>query len=497
MGTFALDRFEQQVDAFARARARRGWEHATGLRRDLGLATLYEYDFPSFTSFELYADLHEASIEDAQRKAFLQELLTAALLEGHTRDRAERAARFQTTATLPAEKEAVGWRAAPARWSAAADVSTRHRLEAGWRAQLGQGLNAQLQPWREELLGLLPRLGLARWSDTWATPEEVEATRSAAQALLDGSAQLYRHTLGVYFAQLDLPLDDAWQADADWAFRAPRLDGWFPHRSLMPVVSRTLRDLGVDFSAQPGLRVDLDARPGKAGGAHVVPLDVPREVGVSYQLVGGYQDYAALLFAVGQAQHCLHTDSTLPAAYRWLGDDATTVGYGRLLEALTREPRWLSTHLAVAPLHDYLVISHLAWLHRLRRTAAMALYEQRLWQPEAGGLAGDFVETMSAALALRCFPEPYLSPVRSGPWQPLRAATELRGEVFAAQVRAYLRREYDEEWFRHPRAGRFLAQELWRPGRRHGVRELLGYMGYAGLDASLLSKEIGEVLATV
>jgi hypothetical protein len=70
----------------------------------------------------------------------------------------------------------------------------------------------------------------------------------------------------------------------------------------------------------------------------------------------------------------------------------------------------------------------------------------------------------------------------------------LRAEVFCAQLRAYLAREFDEEWWRSNRAARFIKDELWRPGRRHTAEELLGFMGYEGFDATILAAEFEEVL---
>ena len=71
-------------------------------------------------------------------------------------------------------------------------------------------------------------------------------------------------------------------------------------------------------------------------------------------------------------------------------------------------------------------------------------------------------------------------------------------EVFAAQLRAYLRREFDEEWWRSSRAASFIKDELWRPGRRHTAEEILGFMGYAeGFDPAILAAEFEEVLRPI
>jgi hypothetical protein len=70
----------------------------------------------------------------------------------------------------------------------------------------------------------------------------------------------------------------------------------------------------------------------------------------------------------------------------------------------------------------------------------------------------------------------------------------LRAAVFAAQLKLFLQREFDEEWWSSARAAKFIRDELWRPGQRHSAEELLGYMGYEGFDPSVLVTEFIEVL---
>ena len=92
-------------------------------------------------------------------------------------------------------------------------------------------------------------------------------------------------------------------------------------------------------------------------------------------------------------------------------------------------------------------------------------------------MATDFEESVSEAVRSRQFSEEYLRLMFGAPWTTLRSGLLLRAEVFAAQLRAYLRREFDEEWWRSNRAARFIKDELWRPGTRHSANELLGFMG--------------------
>jgi hypothetical protein len=287
-------------------------------------------------------------------------------------------------------------------------------------------------------------------------------------------------------------LDDAWQSDADWAFRAPRFDAVFGEPARMPLLIRTCRDLGIELAEQTSLRLEYAPPPG----VHVVPLEIPSDVHVLLRLVGGWQDYAQSLRGVGMAEHLVHADPSLRFWERWLGDETPTIGYGLLFEALLRDRAWLAARLEYTASEDFRAIAHLAWLYRIRSAAATVLFECRLWEREPGtSMAAEFEETLSGATRVRHFPEGYLQVMLGAPWSTLRSATWLRAEVFASQLRAYLRREFDEEYWRSNRAARFLKDDLWRPARRHTADELLGFMGYEGiLDSSILAAEFEEVL---
>ncbi|MDQ3811749.1 MAG: hypothetical protein M3336_15820 [Chloroflexota bacterium] len=494
MPAFALDTFERQAEAFLLARARREWHYQSGARPGRGLFGLYQEDFPSFTSTELWADLQLATVEEPRHKRVLSGLLAAAHLEGRTREHAARAAGFSVRTTLRFEEQDLVWREAPARWPRMADVPRRHALYEAWRSARSAELNPTLARWHEALRLELARLTEKEWLPFWAEVRELDLSDVSrlANATLTLSEEVYGHALAVYLAQINLPIDDVWPADLDRAFRAPRFDATFSEPRRMPVLIRAFGELGIDLEEQVGVHIE----PGPAPGVRCLPLDVPREVHVLLRLIGGHQDYERSLRGLGSAQHWAHTDASLPFWQRWLGDDTPTLGYGRLLESLMRERVWLAAHIDLAPSDDFRVISQLGRLYRLRRDAALSLYEQRLWQLEPGGaLAADFEAALSAALRGRHFGEDYLGPLLDAPWSTLRNAVRLRAEVFAAQLRLYLAREFDVEWWRSPRAARFLVQELWRPGRRASAEELLGFMGYEGFDAGILWAEFAEVLS--
>ncbi|GAC1326595.1 MAG: hypothetical protein NVSMB2_25860 [Chloroflexota bacterium] len=216
---------------------------------------------------------------------------------------------------------------------------------------------------------------------------------------------------------------------------------------------------------------------------------------VLQRLLGGWQDVGGGLLGLGAAEHVAHTDASLRIWERCLGDATPTLGYGRLFEGLLRDKAWLAARLEFGASDDFRVIAQLARLFRLRRMAGLTQFEQDVWSGEPGtALAAVYEEALTAATRVRHFGDEYLSILLGAPWTTLASAIELRADVFAAQVAAFLRREFDEEWWRSPRAARFLIEELWRPGRRHSAEELLGFMGYEGFDPSVLVAEFEEVL---
>jgi hypothetical protein len=65
----------------------------------------------------------------------------------------------------------------------------------------------------------------------------------------------------------------------------------------------------------------------------------------------------------------------------------------------------------------------------------------------------------------------------------------MRAALFACQLGQLLEQEYDEEWYRSGRAGRFLI-DRWREGQRYTAEELVRFLGFQGLDPSLLVAEL-------
>jgi hypothetical protein len=259
----------------------------------------------------------------------------------------------------------------------------------------------------------------------------------------------------------------------------------------MDRLHRMAMALGMPLQDRPEIRFDLDSRPLKAAGTFLAPLNVPGEVVVALNPVGGWLDMAGLLCGLGRALHATSIDGTQPFARRRLGDDALGEAYGELFRSLIRDETWLRDQLEIERPRDLSRLARFETHYRLRHASALLRYEQELYQAEEPDiLAEGYADRLTDALGVGFFRETYLDELGDG----LEAATLLRGLLLAGQLREFLRREYDEEWYRSARAGRFLI-ELWREGQRYTAEELARFMGFDGLDVTPLLEEIRAGLA--
>ena len=104
-------------------------------------------------------------------------------------------------------------------------------------------------------------------------------------------------------------------------------------------------------------------------------------------------------------------------------------------------------------------------------------------------MPGVYDDLMQTHLGVSYGPEGYLTDVDDG----FYCAAYLRAWIFEAQHRSYLVREFGDDWFRNPKAGKFL-RELWRDGQRYNVVELARFMGYEGLDIGPVAANITELM---
>jgi hypothetical protein len=287
-------------------------------------------------------------------------------------------------------------------------------------------------------------------------------TESAWADLLPRAAQ---RSLGV-------PVADLTRADALALLRAPEFDRYFPGSDMEASVRRQVTEMGIDPDAEGRIRYDTGERAAKRARAFCAPVRVPEEVYLVMRPHGGQTDYQTLLHELGHALHFAYTRADYPFEYRWVGDNSVTESYAMLFDHLMQHPRWLLryTGLGKRELPPFLRAAALEELQFLRRYCAKLIYEVQLY---GGQLSWDsipdlYVETLTEATTFRYRRADAFIDVDAR----FYAARYLRAWQLGALLAESLTEQFNEDWFRNPRAGPWIVENLFAEGQRELADEL-------------------------
>lgn len=258
----------------------------------------------------------------------------------------------------------------------------------------------------------------------------------------------------------------------------------------VPVCLETLAALGFDLAADSRIRLDLDDRPQKNPRACVIASDPPNVVHLITRAQGGLADYQAFLHEAGHALHYAGCDPALPYTFRRLSrDHALTEIYSFLVEFLTHEPGWHAAHfgLSDAEAEDRADATRFLDAFLFRRYAAKLRYELAFWRDleRAEAHADTYEREVSTASGFRYPRSGYLADMDDG----FYSADYLRAWIRAAQVRARLRRDVGEEWWRRPETGELL-RGLFAEGTRPSSEDVAARVGFDPLDTAPLVREL-------
>jgi hypothetical protein len=318
---------------------------------------------------------------------------------------------------------------------------------------------------------------------------ELERVLAAASEAVDGSwARLRQH----WFDRLigadreDVPAS----FHSGYMRRLSPLQSTYTKERSVEICMDTLSKLGFDMENDENIRLDLDDRPQKSPRACVIASDPPKVVHLITRAQGGLHDYQAFLHEAGHALHYAGCDPSLPYAFRRLArDHALTEIYSYILEAITREPVW---HAAYFGLSDEVAEENAEATHffetlLFRRYVAKLQYELDFWSRynEQGAKPDGYADRLTSAVGLRYREDGFLSDMDPG----FYSADYLRAWIRSAQLRAYLRREVGEDWWRNTETGDRL-RALFFEGTRPSSEEIAGRLGFEPLDTGPLVSEL-------
>ena len=316
------------------------------------------------------------------------------------------------------------------------------------------------------------------------------------EAFLDETDALWEDTYPRFVRKsLNIEPRDATRGDAAALFRRREFDEQFPASSMEWEIRRQMREMGIDPIAGGRVLYDTDDRPGKRARAFCAPVRTPDEVYLVLRPHGGQSDWSTFLHELGHALHFGNMNRELPFEYRWLGDNSITEGYAMLFDHLMHDAGWLKryTPLASSRLDAFMRSTAFEELHFLRRYTAKLLYELDL---HGGLIPFDrlpelYVERLTRATSFRYDPSHAFVDVDPRYY----VARYLRAWQLQALLTETLIHRYNEDWWRNPQAGPWIATELFAEGQKELAPELAKRVSNSALGFGPLQRAIERELA--
>jgi hypothetical protein len=470
-----LDRLRLAAEAFVQELAREEYEALAGLKPEAALQPVYARHARALDAEalagarEAWAGAAEGS-EERRGAALLLEWLVEQHAARQLAAHDERVLAWEASATLRLDDgQTLPYQRASIAIANAADRGERLAIEKARAALVGR----ELAPLRRERLereqDLIAGLEIANgYVPTFTAVSGIDLDALAAQceAFLRDTQPMWDDTARTLFrTRLSLAPGEATRADALHLFRFGAFDHAFPARDMEPAVRRQVAEMGLSPDAHGRVVFDTVEREGKRARAFCAPVRVPDEVYVVLRPFGGQQDWSTLLHELGHALHFANMRGDLPTEARWMGDNSVTEGWAMLFDHLLHQPLWLTryTGLDAKDVPAFRRAAGAAELHMLRRYCAKLLYELALYRGEASwdALPDLYVQRLGDATSFR-----YAAADAFVDVDPrFYSARYLRAWQLQAVVARTLTARFDEDWFRNPRAGPWVREQLFEPGQ--------------------------------
>ncbi len=297
--------------------------------------------------------------------------------------------------------------------------------------------------------------------------------------------------------KLGIKISEAVRADALALMRVPEFDAFFPGAGLESVARRNMQEMGVDAVAGGRVVFDTGDREGKRSRAFCAPVRIPEEVYLVMRPHGGQTDYATFMHELGHALHFGYMRADYPFEYRWLGDNSVTESYAMLFDHLMQNAGWLLryTSLTKKELPAFERAAGFEELQFLRRYCGKLLYEMELHGGEHSwnALPDLYVQILTGATSFRYDPANAFVDVDPR----FYAARYLRAWQLQSVIGESLVEQFNEDWYRNPKAGPWIVGNLYAEGQRELAHELASRVSGKGLSFDPLARKVESLLSAV
>jgi hypothetical protein len=489
--------FEERLDAYLMERSEEARAVRVGEKETSEQAAIVERYADLFTREQLdalRAEEEAAAGEASEAIARLRLTCQEGIVDRDLAAREDELENALLAARVPWDGDELPLRSAQARLAVEPEYARRDAL-----GEAVLAVSASFNDQRRSLLGARHELeaGVTGIEDPVTRNEHEKGVQ--IRPILDAVDRARVESTGAFTPQRERWLDRLLGPERDdvpasahmaWIRRLSPLESTYTKERSVGVCLATLRSLGFDLEAEQGIRTDLEDRPQKSPRACVIAADPPRVVHLITRAQGGLHDYEAFLHEAGHALHYAGCDPSLPLSFRRLSrDHALTEIYSFLLDSISCEPAWHAEHFGLSD-GEAVENSDAARFSNtilFRRYTAKLGYEVDFWTrfPSDGGTPDGYEERLTAATGVRYRAANHLADMDSG----FYSADYLRAWIRSAQLRARLRHEVGDDWWRRNGTGAFL-RDLFREGTRPTTEEIAGRIGFEPLDTEPLVAEL-------
>jgi len=378
------------------------------------------------------------------------------------------------------------------------DRARRLAIEAA-RAKL---VEAELAPLKREHLqrerDITEKLELAGdYNSGWEMLSGVPLMdlRTQCEQFLKDTADMWRDTYREFVPRvLGISPGEATRADALALLRAREFDEFFLASEMESQVHRQVGEMGIDPTASGRIRLDTGDRPGKRSRAFCSPVRVPDEVYLVLRPHGGQTDWSTFLHELGHALHFAYMRPDFAFESLWLGDNSVTESYAMLFDHMMQQRGWLKryTKLGDGDTKRFLRSAGFEELHFLRRYCAKLIYETELYGGKVSwnSLPDRYVELLTGATTFRYNRADAFVDV------DLRyySARYLRAWQQQSLIAETLTARFDEDWWRNPKAGPWIVQQLFGEAQRELAHEIAARVSGKPLSFAPLVRKIEALL---
>ncbi|MEW5994617.1 MAG: M3 family metallopeptidase, partial [Candidatus Zixiibacteriota bacterium] len=149
----------------------------------------------------------------------------------------------------------------------------------------------------------------------------------------------YTNVLAGIAGRLSLSDVEVWDLGYAYADIRQPVDRYFPADSQMPIIHRSLKQIGFDIDKLP-IYFDLESREGKSQLAYAFPVKPPHDVRVLANMTDGLYSLRTLLHEIGHALHFAHIEQERPLFNNSMSG-SWEEGMAQTVAALCDEREWL------------------------------------------------------------------------------------------------------------------------------------------------------------